>query len=172
MKLVAIASLICLQSFFNSCSNLTQEDRLCYDTINASAKRMKKFDLCLIGRGVRIPSKINGLEAHYTLTGKFSIDEVRPIIVNAVEDMLYEVNSNEEIRPYLTNYPLTNENIEIIIGFRGNDTNQFIEPYISSVNNVNGRIFYNSKNPETGLPYTFYSETYSEALRIYRESCR
>lgn len=44
-----------------------------------------------------------------------SVNECRQLGIEMVEDLLNRYNTNEEIRPYLNNYPFTEKNLEISI---------------------------------------------------------
>ena len=73
-------------------------------------------------------------------------DEARKLIVECTEEFLQIVNSNDEIRPYLRDYPFTENNLEFVIVFLSENGKTFISPYISSLSQFNGKISYTTKN--------------------------
>ncbi len=162
-----------LPSFLNSCSDLTREDKLCLSLMNNVSEKLKKQNgYHLTSNGVRIPNKIRGVDPTYMVYGNYSIDQARIYLVNAVEEILSEINSNQEIRPYMGEYPFTNRNAELIIHFGESINHDVYPPYVSIVFNVNNTIFYHTDDPETGKSKTIYSEPYEEGLRIVREGCK
>ena len=58
---------------------------------------------------------INNLGILFQVKRKLSIEQAREILVDCVQEFLTEINSNEEIRPYLENFPFTSKNIHIAL---------------------------------------------------------
>lgn len=156
--------------FFNFGSDLTIEDKLCHSTLNAANQKLKPYGYVLICKGVKIPNKIRGMDAHFLMEGKYTIDQARILFVSCVEEIIHEANTNEPMRQYMSEYPFTNKHFEIILGFRDEGKIDIYPPYVSSVHNINDKICYWTTNPETGQSERLYSEPYSEGLRIVRES--
>lgn len=171
MKILIGLNLMLSNLFLSSCSELTFEDKVCYAVINSVSDKMKQQGLVLIGSGVKIPNKIRGLDAHYVMVGNYNIEQARILFVNCVEEMIHEANSKESMKPFMNSYPFTNENIEIILGFREANGNEIHTPFVSSVLNVNNTVFYSTIDPETNESVRMHSEPYDEGVRIVRENC-
>jgi hypothetical protein len=160
-------------SMLNSCSAVGKEQQFCDEIMNRVGSRMRETNgMILEGKGVRIPNKIHGIDPTFVVYGEHTIEQGRVLIVNCVEEILAQVNCQETAKPLMKEYPFTNRNAEIIIGFRGAKTGEFYAPYLFTVLNVNNTIFYSTIDRETGLTKLLYSEPYEEGLRIVREGCK
>jgi hypothetical protein len=98
------------------------------------------------------------------------IDQARRLIVSCAEEFLELINSSEEIRPYLKNYPSTAKNIEIHIYFTDIDRKKIYDPYLTVVSINEGIIRY--KTEEEGNSFEYKSnirESYEEALDILKK---
>ena len=98
-----------------------------------------------------------------------SEEEARKLIIQSVDDFLLAVNSNEELRPYLKNYPFTVKNLSItIFNYDGKRELNFF-PSIAVVKNSEGEIGFLTKIPLQKYGYhTKKYETYEEAVAILK----
>ncbi len=89
------------------------------------------------------------------------------------EDLLRRYNQDEEIRPYLKNYPFTSKNLRIVIylvdqkGIDIHNTGNSKE-FLSAIYQSWGRVRYAIENDEKPNPQDIFEETYEEALSIVR----
>lgn len=110
--------------------------------------------------------------------GPGSIEEGRRLIVFLVENLLWRYNTHQKIRPYLSNYPCTSNNIIYSIWYNGPDKGFWVlqdkqhpEKEIAHVKMYRGKIKYsvNSTNAKIVPLRTVHTETYEEALKIVME---
>jgi hypothetical protein len=162
---------VLISAILTSCSTLSREDKICIDLVQEFSKELKDDRaIVLIGNGVRIPNKIIGIDPSYKQYGLYTIEQARMNFIYIVEKLINKINSNEEVIPYLGEYPFTSQNVEISVCFGTSLCDIVKPPYISHVINVNDKIFYHSNNLETGASILIHSEPYSEGLKIYREN--
>ena len=102
--------------------------------------------------------------------GEKSVDEARELLVYSVECYLTAINENEEIRPYLHNYPFTSKNVEVDIYFRKIDGHTVPIGEINVASSNQGLVTYFIDNPEGTALQEYHEESFEEAQRIYYES--
>ena len=95
----------------SSCSSTSKEDKAVGKLTKNYAYQMKKeFNLTLIGSGsasgFTFPGELKELILRFKTVGLRSVDEARVLIVKSCQELLMEINTNEDIRPKLSNYPL------------------------------------------------------------------
>lgn len=96
-------------------------------------------------------------------------NEARERLVDCVEDLLTAINENEEIRPFLKNYPYTTKNVEISIFSNYEDGKEVFDPYIRVVSLASSDTIYFSTKEPNKIPYKHeYCESYHEALTIVK----
>lgn len=98
-----------------------------------------------------------------------TIDEARLFIVEKAEAYMKVVNEDKEVRPYLHNYPFTARNLQLSFYFRDKNYKLISESYISSVRVNTGRVFYERRNPGEDWGRTIHTESYEQALALYKE---
>src|ERR1700722_6640758 len=77
----------------------------------------KQKHLYLMGSGGAMMDDIQKVNAHYVSFERLNIEEARKLYIEVTEGYLCRYNQNEQIRPYLHNYPFTIDNLEVMIGF-------------------------------------------------------
>lgn len=84
------------------------------------------------------------------------------------------VNDSAEIRPYLHNYPFTEQNIQVTIFVYLDSNFTKVEPgQVNTVSTVNGRVRFHTRSAEDQYRReTLHEESYAEAVRIVREQGR
>lgn len=170
---IIILTLICL---FTSC--IFMDERSKHEKIadKLSAKISKeiqqKFHVIQDGYGGGMYGTINLICLSYQYRKPaITQDEARNLIVPIIQLFLQRINENEEIRPYLKNYPFQVENIEVSISIHDYEGNMLVDPSIALVSNYLDRIGYTILYPE-GLckEKSKYRETYAEALEKYNKN--
>jgi len=124
-----------------------------------------KLQVVMIGGGMQFD--INEIALEFTSSIKnLNIEQARRIILDCSEDLLKRYNSNSKIRPYLSNFPFSANNLMLGIGFitESNDNN-----FICQVSVMDNTIFYHVRNINTNSLEKIYQEPYEEALRIVKE---
>jgi len=76
-----------------------------------------KLDLNIMGWGGAMLDNVKGIYIDFTCSNSATFEEARELLVKAVDTLLTIINSSEEIRPYLANYPFTDKNLRLGILF-------------------------------------------------------
>jgi hypothetical protein len=95
-----------------------------------------------------------------------NVDEARILYVEMMEEFLVRINQNDQIRPYLHDYPFGIKNMELTIGF--DDTNGDIlgDGHVAMVFiGKNEMLRYEAYNSITKEFYTIHKEPYTDARR-------
>ncbi len=189
MKYIKFIIAICVLIFI-SCSRKDVSDMFPdYKLINNFSKKINKQNgLVLSSYGVnsdlpktyKVKNGTANFIVSYSLPKKrydfVSLKEARSLLISVAESFLKEINSSEEVRPYLDFYPCTNDLIDITLYFRDENSIQLGQG-ISSVFFAHGKIEYErydireyrSTYPSIGKNFTVHEETYAEALDIVRQ---
>ncbi|PIS02051.1 MAG: hypothetical protein COT85_07900 [Chlamydiae bacterium CG10_big_fil_rev_8_21_14_0_10_42_34] len=105
-----------------------------------------------------------------------SLEEARTLLVNIAESLHKEINSNQEIRPYLDFFPFPTDHIVVSLYFV--DENQVgLGSGISDVYFSKGKIEYEryeiekytGPNSAMGKHYVVHEESYEDALKKVKE---
>lgn len=140
---------------------------------NEIAKTLsKKYDMRVIGDYAALFERVNELGLRFNINGPLSKDELRYILIGCIKEYLCYINSDEEIRPYLKDYPFTSKNIDISIFVYGLEKKNFnlYYPEIAVASTYIGNLYYQTYGPENEFQYkTTEKETYEEALAIVKK---
>lgn len=94
-------------------------------------------------------------------------DEGREILINSVEELLKEINSDPKLKPYLSVFPFDINNVEIKIFSYYPDVRPAYYPDTGVFAAAKGKIRFSSFSQEQKSGYyTNEEETYEEALKI------
>ena len=97
---------------------------------------------------------------------EITIEQGRELLIYCVEKYLSAINFNEEIRPYLKNYPFEPKNIEINIFVHQPNHHNVSVGAISVVGAIKGILDYNVRQVGPPVIKQVYKETYQEALEM------
>ncbi|MDF2577858.1 MAG: Conserved hypothetical rane protein [Chlamydiales bacterium] len=98
------------------------------------------------------------------------IDEARLIYVDCIQEFLKFYNNNEQIRPYLANYPFTVSNISLNLNFLDENGSKIVDnSFVYFIFNKGDKIFYRGFSPNVEPFVKLHHETYEEALAKYLE---
>jgi hypothetical protein len=125
----------------------------------------KKYNLVPIGTGGSAMYDIKRLALSFNCYRLLSIEQARGLIVTCVQEYLYQINTNTEIRPFLQNYPFAPKNIEIYIYLYRPDQQEIAYGQLWSAAALNGKIYYKTPKSEYQLE-VLKEETFEEALEI------
>jgi hypothetical protein len=128
---------------------------------------LKNKHLFLIGSGGGMMDDIKKVNAYYVSFEKMNIEEARRLYVEVAEGYMSRYNENEQIRPYLHNYPLTIGNFKISIGFE-DETRKYRDQGLVAVvfNGKNNRIVYCTYDHEKEKFVDLLKEPYETAQAI------
>ncbi len=96
--------------------------------------------------------------------GPISKEQCREIMVDCIQTYLNEINSNEEIRPFLITYPYTFANVDITIINFYPDGKKVLDPNISTIGTNKKGITYAISATRLGPYKSEVIEPYEEAL--------
>lgn len=128
----------------------------------------QKTPLEIQGTGGSMMDEIEIISMHFECKkNDMDVDQVRDLILQVINISLIEVNNDEQIRPFLTQYPFTAQNIDILIGFR-DDNKRAIPPNVAFSSFANGILYY--AEDDNGYLYkTVFKETYEDALERQKQ---
>lgn len=137
-------------------------------TMKTAQKLEKERNLVLIGIGGGMMRNIRMMAMSFVYKHEISVGEGRSLLIAALEEYINAVNSNEEIRPYLVNYPFDPKNIEIRIFIHNPDNSPVAEGKISVISAIKGILEYDA---DEGNGYkNIHRETYEEAIEKIAQS--
>ena len=167
--LLSIASLTVSFSFFKPKSrdyaDIAREIRA-----NVGKKLSKKHQMDLIGVGGGMMGSVYMIGLHFQVHHPLDQNEARERLVDCVDELLTAVNSNEEIRPFLKNYPFTTKNVQVSIISVSPDGRTVFDPFITVVAiHESDYITFRTKEPQRLSYKNSYKELYSDALTMLRK---
>jgi hypothetical protein len=137
----------------------------------ATAKKLKKQkNLLLAGTGGQMMDDIQMMMMDFDCYHEVTIEEARQLLVDAVEEYLFTINNNEQIRPFLHNYPFTAQNVEIAICFMKADGSDVSANKICTASSNEGRMTYYIDDDKKILLVKVHKETYDEAKKLVTTS--
>ncbi len=139
---------------------------------NVGKKLSKKHRMNLIGVGGGMMGSVYMIGLSFQVRHPLERNEVRYLIVDCAEELINAVNANEEIRPYLRDYPFTTKNVQIFIFSSTSKGGDVYDPYIgASWIAESDKISYCTSEPSKITYKNKYYETYAEArAKILGES--
>jgi hypothetical protein len=135
----------------------------------------QSYDLYLFGSGGAFLDDIKAFHFYFISFEKMEIDEARKLAVDLTENLLYQINSDSELQPYLHQTPFGYKDILISITFRDYEQSNYVNPpSIALLIISNNKIYYDVFNPFTDKLCDLHSESYQRAKGIveHQESLR
>lgn len=120
-----------------------------------------------IGSGGSMMEDVKMLSISFITKELINKERGRELIHQCANQLISNVNQNEEIRPYLHNYPFTYKNVEIRIFNRDKNSISAVYPELSTVSLIDGIIYY--KYYENNTRKKVLTETFEEAEKILNE---
>lgn len=160
-----------VMSIMFSCSSFFSE-KTDYESIadkitEKAAKKLKgERGLVLAGTGGQMMNDIQMMSMGFNFYKVVDIDAARQLLIDSVEEYLFEINANKEVRPYLHNYPFTAQNVEVVIYFYNPDGSKVPSDKITIAAAEQGKIIYYVDYPERYTIKSIHEETYENALKI------
>jgi hypothetical protein len=171
--LLIIAPLMLSFSFFKSKKPRDYEDMANEISAKVAKKLAKKHHMDWIGEGGGMMDSVNMIALSFRIHHPLDRDEARKRIIDCVEELLAAVNANEEIRPFLKNYPFTTENVQVAIFSELADGGKVFDPYITVVSvDESNYITFRTKEPNKVLYKHRHHELYSEARAMLKGNVR
>ena len=166
--------LLLLLTFFlaSSCdkasSDVRRQTNEKHHAMNAVTQKVanqlkNKTGLAPCGFGSQAMHKVEKLFLSFFYYKPTNVEEGRRLLILAVDEFVASVNSDEQIHPYLKNYPFEPKNIEIRIFLRNPKGEDPPLGELYDVTAINGIFSYKIIDLE-GRLVDLYKETYEEAL--------
>ncbi len=168
---------ICILSLFCACSSneLSLSDQLGYkasiDTVDILQQEYPLIFSCMFGMQGDKQGKIKINKLGIQFPEEVSQERARSLLLHFIETYLDVINSTEELKPHLSNYPFTKENIEFVVYFSAPDGSMSYHPNINVCAFRNGKLIY--KTEEEGQTKGYKSiirESYEEAMEKEKNS--
>ncbi len=148
-------------SFLSSYSN---KERVVDSVLKKTSLLLEnKYDIKTIGTGGRMMNEINELSLAFSTCKPLTIECSRIIIVDCIRQLVHDINSDVNIRPYLIHYPFNESDVDVTIYFNGVEDEDLSK--LSYVAFYCGRINYCKLDPnKLGKELVDKTETFEEAL--------
>lgn len=134
-------------------------------------KLSKRYNMQVVGVGGGMAGSVNVIGLSFQILGPLSKEKLREILVDCVEEFLAPINANENIRPFLKNYPFTEKEIVITIFIVDASGRNVYDPDVVVATAFNGKIWYYTEDKDNKFRYKQkIQEDYQTALKIVREA--
>ena len=148
-----------------------ERDRRIYSALRKfkHAMEAKGYRAAGLGEGIdHATGKQNYLAVTFDIEYLPDVDFARKIEVEALQEFLNYINSEEGMQDYVIEYPYPLKFIEIAF------INRHPEKGLFSVANFQDELYYNQDNPNnpTGPTIEIHSESYQDAVRIFEREIR
>ncbi|MEX0962283.1 MAG: hypothetical protein WDZ28_05460 [Simkaniaceae bacterium] len=141
---------------------LSDDEKIVNQITQETAKKLKeKKKLVLIGTGGQMMYKIEMLAMSFNYYQEVDLNSARDLIVYTINEYLTDINNNQDVRPYLHEYPFTSKNIEIRIFIYGPDRRELPPEKIGYISSRKGILRYYTRSDRD---HPICKETYDEAL--------
>lgn len=159
--------LLCTYVFFTSCQVQPYYIQLAHQEISAFSKEVKKENnLKLIGSGGGFLDRINSFSLTFSGNQKLDIKASRRLFIDISQRFITRINQNQEIRGYLSEYPFTIKNLELIILLPDYPESEFPK-YVTSVGTTNS---FNVDNESATVLYTAMDLCIDKTVVLLRET--
>ena len=138
---------------------------------NVADKLSKKHQMVLVGNSKGMMKSVNLIGLIFEIHHRLDRINSRQMILDCAEEFLSAINSNEEIRPFLKNYPFTTKNLQLSIISVNPKGGYFYDPDITVVSiDESDYITFRTEEPSNPNSYkNRYKELYSEALSALKK---
>jgi len=127
-----------------------------------------QYNLDCSATGGKMPYDIEEVGISFSIQRQLNLDEARFLEISLIEDFLNRINSNEEIRPFLREYPFTSKRVNISIACIDSQ-GKFYRTPLTYISNINGKIYYKIDVPK-GTFIKVKEESFEEAQRLAHEN--
>ena len=160
-KFILIVSFFCFLSCSTKKSNPEKKLNSALNHIVEKIEQKHKIKLTSIG--ISIPNDvIHGVILGFNTNKEHNLNEARHLIVQIINEILFDINSREELKPFLIVHPMDSKNIRLHIGIE--ETNKGNNNHINLVYLSNGIIYFESYDSQNEKYYRVSCETYEDAL--------
>ncbi len=129
----------------------------------------KKLYVCESGWALHGSDKIRCMHCGFNYYDEINIEKARELLMTAVDLYLKTINENERIRPLLSNYPFTLDNVEILIFLKKSNGSELDPDKLHVLALKEGILEYMIGSLGRELLPTIYHETYEEAKTKFND---
>ena len=154
---------------------LSEKSKMMYGFIEKTGKKLgEKYEMSPIGiggGGGPKEKKIWLMSITFQRYGDPLTEQMaRKLIINCVNDFLEIANNDEELKPFLQDYPFTAKNLELSVHNYDHDGYPIADPFIVIVNMCQGEVGYFTVEKNTSHPFkTKKYEPFEKAVAILKE---
>jgi hypothetical protein len=135
-------------------------------TAQTAKKLAKEKGLVLCGTGGGMIDDIKRMSMGFDYYKEVDLNSARQLLVGTVSEYLTAINNDEELRPFLHNYPFTSKNVEICIWIYKPDRKDLPPGKIAYLCARNGKLSYYAERPGENSPRNLVlQENYVEGLQ-------
>ncbi len=157
----------CQEGSYKPSAKQKLSDKILNNVAAQLQKKIKGLHPC--GTGGQMMDQIKMLALSFDYFGPMDIEKGREILLIVVNEFIETINADENIRPYLNNFPFEPKNIQIRIFLRKKDGSDPDLGELSIITSMNGFLEYEIDDPETTLFTSIYKETYEESVHKVKE---
>ncbi|HEV8052733.1 MAG TPA: hypothetical protein VGP47_09570 [Parachlamydiaceae bacterium] len=133
-------------------------------------KLAKRYNMRISGITGGMADCVNLLGLDFQIQGPLSKEQLRRILIDSVQELLNAVNLDDQIRPFLKNYPFTEKQIIITLFIKDKNGNDVYDPEIAVASSWHGTINYNTDDKDNKYVYKQkIKEDYQTALKIIND---
>lgn len=111
-------------------------------------------------------SEIEDVNLGFISHRRCDLSEARKLFVTMTEDLLTRINNSKTLRPYLHTYPFTEKQVKIDLYFEDEHRKRMDNGKITTVDNIDGTVFYDIATPRGNWEVTIHQESYEEARKL------
>ena len=146
-------------------------NRCVAQVVDTLEKEMKEqYGLICTGEGGGMPYDIEEIGVRFLRNQPTSIEEARELEIRATERFVEIINSHEEIRPYLRDYPWDYNRADIMIAFRDQKGKDYPEGVALILQARNKMFYFGPERAPNDVDNVIKEEPYAEAKKIVETS--
>ena len=130
----------------------------------------KNYKLECIGTGGRFAYNVAGININFVAHRKGTIDEARTLEVKIIETLLSRINSDQQIKPFLSEHPFKANNLDISISYQKKDDSNYTDGSVALAFFAKNNLIYCAEDPKTGKLIDLLKEPYDEAVKIVNKT--
>jgi len=156
----------CIHCYGDTMSFYSKHEVIANNVTAQVAKDLsKRYGLKAAGFGGSIHEDVEKMSLSFFCYREMRVDEYRKLIVECAEYYLKEINSNENLKPHLHNFPFDANNIHLAIFVFSKNRNRLDVGQLSCVSVINGKVGYSIRDTEYTVK-RIQEETFEAAVRI------
>lgn len=147
----------------------SKQEKIADDIVAQVARSLSaRFNLHPVGFGGSVHDAVEKVSLSFNCNRQMSQDEYRKLVVKSANYLLEKINNNNQLEPYLRNYPFDSNNIELSIFIFAEDGSRVQLGEISCVTVINGKVAYSIRETEFTTIWIL-EESFEDAKRIVAE---